>query len=329
MKKYKNLLFLVILAISIVLPGHFMTSKFMTKYHLANGKSGVSEKLAVEQKNTIDVLIAGDSESYTTISPMQLWKNYGYTAYAAGQPGAKLTETKDILARAFKTQSPKIVMLETNSLYRCQNTQGIVGTKTSEFLYKNFPLLRLHSAWKSPFMELRGKTYKGFLVSGKVKPYRGKTNYMKPTKAIEYIDEGNIRTLREIKKLCEENNATLMLYSAPSPKNYNYKKHNAIEKIAKEENLRYLDLNMHVKKMGINWKMDTRDKGDHLNYAGAVKSTRFIGKYLGENYNIPDRRNSRVAFNWNHLHKKYEHSGRRALKKANNKAKLLFLKFKK
>ena len=134
MKKYlKNILFLTILAASVIIPGFFMTSKFMTKYHLANGKGAVSEKLAVEQKDTIDVIVAGDSESYTTISPMQIWKKYGYTVYAAGQPGAKLTETKYILSRAFKTQSPKVVMLETNSLYRCQNTQSEVSTKHLSF----------------------------------------------------------------------------------------------------------------------------------------------------------------------------------------------------
>lgn len=327
MKKYlKNILFLTILAAAVIIPGFFMTSKFMTKYHLANGKGAVSEKLAVEQKDTIDVIVAGDSESYTTISPMQIWKKYGYTVYAAGQPGAKLTETKYILSRAFKTQSPKVVMLETNSLYRCQNTQSEVSTKTSEFLYKHLPLLRLHSAWKSPLMELRGKTYKGFLVSGKVRPYKGKTNYMKKTGEVAYIDENNINTLREIKDLCLKNGAKLMLYSAPSPKNYNYKKHNAIVKLAKEENLTYLDMNMHVKEMGINWKTDTRDKGDHLNYSGAIKSTKFIGKYMNEKFEIPDRRNTQVAFQWDKLHKKYAHSGKRALKRTDRKVKLLLLK---
>ena len=38
-----------------------------------------------EQKATIDVLLLGDSLSYTAISPMQMWNKHGIAAFVGGQ----------------------------------------------------------------------------------------------------------------------------------------------------------------------------------------------------------------------------------------------------
>ena len=71
-----------------------------------------------EKEHTIDLLVVGDSESYTTVSPMQLWQEQGITAYVCGKPGQKIQESYYALKTAFKTQSPKMVLLETNVIYR-------------------------------------------------------------------------------------------------------------------------------------------------------------------------------------------------------------------
>ena len=56
-------------------------------------------------------------------------------------------------------------------------------------------------------------------------------------------------------------------------------------------------LNMDI---GIDWTRDTRDKGNHLNYSGAKKTTAELGKYLAENYTLPDRRNDeKISALWN------------------------------
>ena len=105
MKKQKHMLrtclFLVILFLLIFLPGLVLTPKVVMKYHLGAGRNAVYSRIANEPKNTIDVLVMGDSESYTSISPMKIWNETGYTVYAAGQPGANLADTRNVLKTAF------------------------------------------------------------------------------------------------------------------------------------------------------------------------------------------------------------------------------------
>ena len=111
--------------------------------------------------------------------------------------------------------------------------------------------------------------------------------------------------MEDIKKMCRENDAELLLVSAPSPCNYNYKKHNALESYAKENGLPYIDLNMKTEELGINWKTDSYDKGDHLNLSGAQKVTAYMAKYLKENYSIPDHRGEKAYQEWEELAKKF------------------------
>ena len=124
---------------------------------------------------------------------------------------------------------------------------------------------------------------------------------MKETEDVQEIPKFVRHYMEDIKKMCEEKNADLLLMSAPSPHNYNYKKHNALENYAKENGLPYIDLNMKTKEIGIDWKKDSYDKGDHLNLHGAQKVTAYMGKYLTENYSLPDHRGEDGYQEWEAL----------------------------
>ena len=102
----------------------------------------------------------------------------------------------------------------------------------------------------------------------------------------------------EIISLCKENNVTLVLYSAPSPKNYDGEKHNGIERYANEKNLAYVDLNLKTSELEIDWAKDTADHGDHLNLSGAQKTTRFLGTYLKDQFDLEDHRGDENLKEW-------------------------------
>ena len=55
----------------------------------------------------------------------------------------------------------------------------------------------------------------------------------------------------------------------------------------------------------LNFDRDFQDSS-HLNYNGADKFTRYLGKYLKENYDLPDRRNDPKYYSWE-INAKYEY----------------------
>lgn len=272
-----------------------------------SGRSRVFASVSAEKKNTIDVLVAGDSESYTSVSPMDLWDRAGIAAYDCGQPGQRIQETYYILKTAFRTQSPKLVLFETNTMFRDPGFLKNVQLSLTEPLAYHFPVIKYHNAWKALFDGPGGpkKSYKGFEIRDKVVSYEGDKEYMKETKDKAQIPEVVRIYMEKIKRLCEKNGADLLLVSAPSPKNYNYKKHNSLEEYARENDLPYVDLNMKFRDIGIDWKMDSYDRGDHLNISGARKVTAYIGEYLADNYDLPDRRNDDGWREWDDLAREY------------------------
>lgn len=119
------------------------------------------------------------------------------------------------------------------------------------------------------------------------------------------ISEKNLIYLNKIFDLCEKNNIKVILLSTPSIKNWNYQRHYNIKKIAKQKNIQYFDMNLD-KNLKINWKEDTKDRGDHLNYNGAKKVTKALGEYLQKLNILEDHRNDEIYDSWQKAAEKAE-----------------------
>ena len=304
-----GILFLILMILSSVIEKEMLKNDVWVPKRNKN-----MYRIQREAENTIDVVVVGDSLSYCTLSPLQLWNEQGITSYVCGQPAQKISETYHMLDMAFRTQSPKVVLLETNVIFR--EKLGINNLKTilDQELKNAFPVVRGHDLWKNLIIHKNYKynTYKGFQLDSMIKPYT-KGKYMRETEDKENIIYSALLYLDSILKLCQYNKAELVLFSAPSPHNYNYRIHNSINEFAADNNLPYLDFNLKNEELQIDWNVDTSDAGDHLNLAGAQKVTKYVGEYLGKNYLLPDHRGQKGFEAWTEMNKAYQENAKKCL----------------
>lgn len=265
-----------------------------------------------EPKDSIDTVFIGDSEVYHSFIPLNIWRDYGITSYDVSSPSQKLVYSMEFLKKTFENQSPKIVFLETNAIFRKSYLEDEITYKAEQI----FPVFRYHDRWKN--LQLKdfsatveytaNENNKGYYFTKKSKPATDKAikEYMKYSDVSAPILSTNRKYLNGIAKFCKNHGVKLVLISTPSTKNWNYQRHNAMEAVSKDLGVDYIDTNLLRDDIPIDWKKDTKDKGDHLNYKGAVKMTNYIGKYLDDTKLFKDKRNDPSYDNWNTCLDKFE-----------------------
>lgn len=261
-----------------------------------------------EPKNSIDIVYLGDSETYSSIIPLNIWEEYGITSYVCGTSAQKLYYSKELLEKVFQNQSPKIIVLETDTIFKN-------FSYSKEFIHKAeqyFSIFRYHDRWKS-LQKVDWSFHVDYQFINDDKGYRyhidcapaNTSDYMKRTNKKEPISSSNKRYLKDINSLCKEHNCELLLLSTPSVENWNYKRHNAISKLAKDMELTFIDMNLMSEEIPIDWSTDTRDQGDHLNYYGALKVTKYLGNYFDQLNIFEDKRLLLEYESWNDSLKKF------------------------
>lgn len=259
-----------------------------------------------ERRDSIDVLFLGDSEVYTAIAPLLMWQHYGFTSYDISTSAQPLPYAESLLNRALTKQSPRVVVIETNMLYRKVTPEDVLWRKAADI----FPVLEYHNRWKSlglhDFTSSAKQTWtdpnKGFQHNDAIAPSSAR-GYMKPSQARARIPHTNEHLLTSILAQLQRRGIKVVLLSTPSTLNWSWKRHNAVEDYLAHhpefDHVTYLDLNLKQTEVPIDWSVDTRDRGDHLNTGGARKVSTYLGAWLQKTYQLPDRRQDGAFHSWN------------------------------
>lgn len=265
-----------------------------------------------EPEDSIDVVFLGDSLTYSSYSPLDMWAQRGFTGYVSAVGSGRMNTAYQTLRKVLKTQHPKVVVLEAHVAARY--TPGNESLLTEAEML--FPIFVHHDRWKQlslsdltePVNYTRIETEKGFRRNTKVlateeESHMDKTGEKSSLNLITRI------YLNRMVSLCRENGIQLLIAATPSVKNWDYKHHNTMEQFAAENQangVSFLDMSLLTDEIPIDWETDSRDGGDHLNYYGAMKVSSYMSGYLADHYDLPDHRGDSAYSAWDAAYDQYQ-----------------------
>lgn len=282
-----------------------------------------------QPKESIDVLFIGSSHIHYNISPAVLYNEYGISSYNFSTASQTLLNSYFYLKEALKTQKPKLVVLEgyTLSAYdytKYRDFHFISGIFPMNFSLDKINLIKLEipkNRWDeffNPFYMYHNRysslSMSDFVKSDYLSYFKGlrpmynvknvKRNYTFAEERLPLTDTVE-KYYRKFILLSKVNNIPMIVIISPYPfiDNDN-KKFNTAKVIADEYNVPFINFNLNYDEYNLDFSRDFND-GNHLNYKGAAKFTRYLGKYLKENYDLPDRRGDSKYSSWD-INVKYE-----------------------
>ena len=204
-------------------------------------------------------------------------------ADVAGQAPSK-TKAADVAGQA----PPKAKASAHQNIF--DKCKALLQEGDSAFLaalnYK-FPLVKYHDNWKhlklAAFLQPRGKYHfsnKGMAYANTVKAYPFGNEYMQLSGGKHaMLSEEKLDQFQKIYDLCDRNGVRLVLLTVPSANTWNKGKSDTVKQLAKKYDLTYYDYNRQLP-AGFDWATDSKDGGNHLNYAGASAVTKDLAKKL-------------------------------------------------
>lgn len=204
-------------------------------------------------------------------------------ADVAGQTPSK-TKAADVAGQA----PPKAKASAHQNIF--DKCKALLQEGDSAFLaalnYK-FPLVKYHDNWKhlklTAFLQPRGKYHfsnKGMAYANTVKAYPFGNEYMQLSGGKHaMLSEEKLDQFQKIYDLCDRNGVRLVLLTVPSANTWNKGKSDTVKQLAKKYDLTYYDYNRQLP-AGFDWATDSKDGGNHLNYAGASAVTKDLAKKL-------------------------------------------------
>ena len=258
-----------------------------------------------DPENTTDVVCLGSSDIWSGFVPTELWEKYGYTSVVSSFSHQSVADAQSMLEQILKKQSPKLVILEIDTLYDGRVPDDVIRPNTTSLDYffdfadpetfenkisRDYSIFTFHNIWKDYNKKSRRSKYAhGYLYSDVIKKMEYQ-DYMAKTNELDVPNYTNTQQLRAFAKFCKEKNLPLLFLELPSISSWTYARHNAVQNLSDELGVELLDLNLLYDEVGIDMRNCFRDGGNHLNYFAASAATDYVGKFIGENYGIESRR---------------------------------------
>ncbi len=291
---------------------------FMPKYVNENQDGRITQEYYPVAKST-DVIFVGSSTVHSGINPEILMAEQGISAYDRANASQTMRISYYMIEDAIRCHKPELVCIDTTfikygddfveepstrkaldgmrlspSKIRCVQASMGEDEKLADYIV---PLFRFHSRWKELTLDdfryayyNKPVTLKGYLRDDEVDPAdEGELVYTKDDD--NTISPGNVMYLEKAIQLCRSKGIQVMLFKVPAhSQNWSRDYDEQLGKIANEYDISYINFDDRCDEIGLDFSADTPDAGSHLNTAGAEKFSRYLGKYIRENFTVTDRR---------------------------------------
>lgn len=302
--------------ITVVLAFILLNLLFMPTYIEENTDGRITAEYYREKSN-VDVIFVGSSTVQAGISPMTMYREFGITSYDRSNSSQVIPVSYCMISDAIKRNKPELVVMDVGFLYQPDDYVDEASSRKSmdslkwskakiecinaimddseSFLDYVFPILRFHSRWNDlSFADLKywvnkpDVTYNGQLLQFEIEdgltennPYNLEEGVIATDRTMEYLEK--------IANICRENGVQLMLIKMPMIKgNWNEEIDNQIASFAGNKGIRYFNFIEDYDAIGLVRPVDFTD-AQHMNSIGAEKFTKYLGKYIIENYSVSNR----------------------------------------
>lgn len=278
------------------------------------------------EPDSVDVLILGSSHAFEDFNTGVLWDEYGMASFILGGSAQPTWNTYYYLKEALKTQTPQLIVLEgymttyaseyVDDSRIIKNTYGLKWTKDkidaikisspkdrwSEFFLEYFQYHTRYTALsRADFFDNQGDPslvdWKGFGCNMAIQP-------IEAVNITDVVEKGNLYDKSEtyyrmIIELAQENNIPILVVISPYA-GINERQQaifNAAEDIANEYGVPFVNYNLLVNDIGLDFSTDVAD-ANHLNYRGNQKFSYAVGAYIKDKFDISDQRGNPRYQTW-------------------------------
>lgn len=283
--------------------------------HQEEGNSPLREYYAVADKT--DVVFLGASQVFCGVSPAELYQEYGISSFDMANGNQYMSMNYFLIREILRVSSPSLIVLDVSTVNRAPETsdwshrQYLATMKFSPLWWKAyqatrvegetalsylFPVLRYHDRWNEMAWHRtsgwQGSRPAGQMLFGRTVPQAETTEYpFVDDGQTTTVEESHLKWLEKIIELCQAEGQPLLLVKVPGKaEGWSAQVANTVSQVCDSYGESLLDLDRRLDETGVDMQLHTLDGSAHLNMYGAQVLSRWLGGYLRQNYDIPDRR---------------------------------------
>ncbi len=287
------------------------------------------KSMYAQEKDSIDVLCIGSSHIGINLDVAQLWKDYGIAAFNLWSASQAFWNTYYDLREVYKTQSPAVVVIEMRSIYSMDEynddrsqTMSTLGMKFNLNRLKAVTVTAPKEKWLSLFFglpvyhtrysELTAEDFDYYPWNGDLVYDKGGSVRYGYGEEVSYNDadreaitekaqlmDKQVYWLSKCIEICQKNGSEVVLLKTSDTyafRIYGQKFFNAAADLADEYGVPFINCNAMDEELGITYRDYWTD--GHLNTSGARKTAAWLGGWMKEQYDIPDRRGDAAYESW-------------------------------